>query len=267
MWISRYCCLFFIYSLLGWVYECIFCTIQNKKWENRGFLIGPICPIYGVGAVLVTWLSELFMPIGTPFYWMGALKIFLISFFGGIILEYSTSWTLEKLFHAVWWDYNNFPLNLNGRVSLFTSLGFGIAGPIVIFFVIPPIENLISLVPPLLVEFLSLVLVMICGADIALTVSALSDFERNIEQMEDSFNDRMDALVETVQSTMGRARQAAIHRVKSFRYPKIRSESLAQIRVAIRVPKPHFRGHLIFKPAGEEKKETTGEDEIVRTGN
>ncbi|MBR5116595.1 MAG: putative ABC transporter permease, partial [Lachnospiraceae bacterium] len=83
MLISKYCCLFFIYSLLGWIYECLFCTVKTGKWENRGFLIGPICPIYGTGAVLVTLLTGLFLPIGSPFSWMGALKIFLISFFGG----------------------------------------------------------------------------------------------------------------------------------------------------------------------------------------
>ena len=57
MWLSRYVCLFFIYSVLGWFYECTYCTIRTKKWENRGFLFGPICPIYGCGAVTVSLIT------------------------------------------------------------------------------------------------------------------------------------------------------------------------------------------------------------------
>ena len=59
MIVSKYICLFFIYSFLGWIYETIFCTIKGGKWENRGFLYGPICPIYGTGAALVIFLTEL----------------------------------------------------------------------------------------------------------------------------------------------------------------------------------------------------------------
>ena len=81
MWISRYFVYFVIFSFFGWIYESIYCTIKSKRWENRGFLYGPLCPIYGAGGVGIT----------------------------AIVLEYGTSWTLEKLFHAYWWDYSEMP--------------------------------------------------------------------------------------------------------------------------------------------------------------
>ena len=234
MWISRTICLFFVYSLMGWVYETIFCTVKTKKWENRGFLYGPVCPIYGSGAVAITLITQLLPPLtGLPFG-VEVLRICLIAFFGSMVLEYGTSWILEKLFHAVWWDYHDMPFNLHGRISLFSSLGFGVAGPIVVFFVIPPVTAVISMLSPIMTEFLALVFTIIGTADVTLTVSALTDFERDVVQAQEAFNDRMDALVENVQTSMGAARQAAVRRVKGFRYPKLATESLTGLVEAIR---------------------------------
>ena len=121
MWLSRYICLFFIYSFMGWIYETLYCTIKNGKWENRGFLFGPACPIYGTGAVAISVIMKVTIGNGIV---LSLWQIFLIAFIGSAGLEYITSWGLEKLFHAAWWDYSDFPLNLHGRISLFTSLGF-----------------------------------------------------------------------------------------------------------------------------------------------
>ena len=87
-----------IYSIIGWVYESTICSIGHRKLINRGFLNGPYCPIYGTGAVLV-----------------------LLFFAGALVtcsLEYLTSWLMEKLFHARWWDYSKRKFNIGGRVCL-----------------------------------------------------------------------------------------------------------------------------------------------------
>ena len=101
---------FFAYSFLGWVCECIYCSIPAKKFINRGFLEGPYCPIYGCGAMLVIYLL-------TPF----AAKPLLL-FVAGILvtsaLEYITSWLMEMFFHTKWWDYSTYPFNINGRICL-----------------------------------------------------------------------------------------------------------------------------------------------------
>jgi uncharacterized membrane protein len=231
--ISRYICLFFVYSVLGWVYESIFCTIKLGKWSNRGFLFGPACPIYGCGAVAISLIMKALPPMSAGHGWQDVLRIFLISMFGSMILEYVTSWLLEVLFHASWWDYSDMPLNLNGRISLFTSMGFGAAGPIVIYYIVPPFEQGMDMLPALLVEFLSLVAVAVTVSDLTLTVAALTDFERRVSEAEAEFNGRMDALVEDVQRSMNKAHQSAVRRVKNFKYPRLSVGHLAEIRDAL----------------------------------
>ena len=159
-----------IYSLIGWVYESIYCTVKSGKWENRGFLYGPACPIYGTGAVAISILITLTAGADVSFEpW----QIFLISVAGSAVLEYITSWALEKTFHALWWDYSYLPFNLNGRISLFTSLGFGGAGLIIVYYLAPATETLMSILSPLATEILALLLVVAFTVDMTLTVTAL----------------------------------------------------------------------------------------------
>lgn len=109
---NRYIISFFIFSITGWIWESIYCTIKNKKWANRGFLYGPLCPIYGFGSVCILILYDLNKSsvMAKP----SLLQIFIFSFFGSMILEYVSSYALEKLFHARWWDYTGMPLSING---------------------------------------------------------------------------------------------------------------------------------------------------------
>ena len=97
MWLSRYFVMFALYSVLGWVYESTFCTIKEGKWENRGFLYGPIVPIYGVGATGITMVYDALQNYAG--YSLNWWQVFLIGYLGSIVLEFGTSWVLEKLFH------------------------------------------------------------------------------------------------------------------------------------------------------------------------
>jgi len=193
MWISRYVCLFMIYSLMGWIYESVYCTIRKRKWENRGFLYGPICPIYGVGAIMISAVAYFFDRSGlalTPWH------IYFISVVGSAFLEYITSWTLEKIFHAIWWDYSHLPLNIHGRVSLFTSLGFGAGGLLIVYVIIPLTATAMKCVSPILTEFWALFLLFIFAVDFTLTVVALLHFDRIVTQAESNFNQNMATFVD-----------------------------------------------------------------------
>ena len=226
MWISRYICLFMIYGILGWIYESTFCTIKARKWENRGFLYGPFCPIYGVGAVLTSLIVSANQLYNLPIM---AWQIFFISIFGSMILEYVTSWGLEKLFHAIWWDYSGLPLNLNGRISLFTSIGFGFGGLLVAYVIAPAAENIVDSMSSIWIEFMALFFIMIFTIDMTLTVSALTRFEEMIIYAEKSFDGKMENLVENAQNRMnyfGILGKKAIHRVNKFRYIKINNEKI-----------------------------------------
>ncbi len=236
MWISRYFTYFAIFSCMGWIYETLYCTIKTGKWDNRGFLYGPVCPIYGVGGVAITALTDVVAAnVGNAenasFTWW---QVFLVSFFGSIVLEYTTSFLLEKLFHAYWWDYSSLPLNIHGRVCLPCSIGFGLAGLLVVYVIAPWTKEVTGWITPLGYEVLSLVFMCLYAIDTTLTVSALTHFEKVVIAAEDALNQYMDNVVDTIEekkhetiggkewmtrslSSMGFASKAAIRRVQGFK--------------------------------------------------
>lgn len=126
----RYYLLYFMYCVLGYLLECGYCSIKNKKIIlNRGFLIGPYLPIYGNGAMLIILLLKKYLD--------EPITLFIMSAVIATVLEYLTSFTMEKVFKARWWDYSDKSFNINGRVCLENSLLFGI-GSILIMYVINP---------------------------------------------------------------------------------------------------------------------------------
>jgi len=127
--ITYYFLLFMIYSILGWMLEVICKLYDEKKFINRGFLIGPYCPIYGCGAVLITLLLYK--------YSYDPLVLFIMTTLGCGILEYMTSFIMEKLYKARWWDYSKRLFNINGRVCLGTLIPFGIFGLILTYITNP----------------------------------------------------------------------------------------------------------------------------------
>ena len=120
-----YFLLFMTYSFLGWVMEVTLGLIQLKKFVNRGFLIGPYCPIYGFGGLLITFLLQKY--VNDP------IVLFFMALIICGILEYVTSYLMEKIFHARWWDYSNKKYNINGRVCLDTIIPFGLLGLIIMY--------------------------------------------------------------------------------------------------------------------------------------
>lgn len=119
--------IFFSFSIIGWCIEVFLKYLQYHRFINRGFLIGPYCPIYGAGAVLITvsvgYVSCVDSSYGTTF---------LISFVVCGTLEYLVSYVMEKRFHARWWDYSQKPMNLNGRIWIGNLVLFGLGGTIII---------------------------------------------------------------------------------------------------------------------------------------
>ncbi len=206
MWISKYFVYFVLFSCMGWIYESAYCTIKTGKWQNRGFLYGPLCPIYGVGAVAITFIVDQLQERDVPelFWW----QIFLIAFFGSIVLEYVTSYVLEKLFHAYWWDYSDVPLNINGRVCFPASCGFGLAGLLVVYGIAPMTKDMTGWISAPWMEVLSLLFMAIVASDATLTVSALTHFERNVVALETALNQHMEQFVTDVQEKKQAASEA-----------------------------------------------------------
>ena len=140
--IENYIALFFIYSIAGWIMESVSISIRNKKITNRGFLIGPYCPIYGWGVVLITILLQKYHDdIPATFF----LSILICG-----TLEYATSYFMEKIFKARWWDYSTRKFNINGRICLETLIPFGIAGTAITIWINPFLLKYINMVPTLI---------------------------------------------------------------------------------------------------------------------
>ena len=192
MVISQYFNIFIFFSFLGWIYECIFCTFKDRHWENRGFLFGPICPIYGSSVVLALIVFSS-LPILKDGFYTPVWQIFIICAFMSAVIEYSTSYILERLFHAVWWDYSGIPLNINGRICLPATCGFGIAGVLIVRFILPFVIALPMDEHQLVNELVSLVFMLLLGIDIAVTVASLTDMLKRMEAMQIEFDKRMQA--------------------------------------------------------------------------
>lgn len=134
--LSKLIILFFIYSVIGYICEVINCYMANKKFKDRGFLLGPYCPIYGFGALLLT--------LTLTKYQNDLLILFATSMLICGILEYFTSYILEKIFKMRWWDYSKNKYNINGRICLETLIPFGLGGVIIIKLLNPIFMNLIN---------------------------------------------------------------------------------------------------------------------------
>ncbi len=157
---------FFIYSFFGYLSEIILCSIGEKKLVNRGFLFGPILPIYGFGMLTVLLLTK-----NTT---NNLALTFLISMVACSVLEYLTSFLLEKLFHIKWWDYSKSDkLNLNGRICLRNCLAFGIAGSIIVYQVQPLVSSFVAFFPLTLKIILAIVLLCLLIFDTAVSILAI----------------------------------------------------------------------------------------------
>lgn len=168
---------FLLYSFIGWIYESILVSISERRLVNRGFLNGPICPIYGCGAVLaIVLLHDFTNPV----------LIFLISSFGASVLEYATSWGMEKLFHARWWDYSHFRFNIQGRICLLGAIVFGFGGVAIIDVVQPQVERLTAMIPPLAMHVICVACTVAVLADTIVTVLGVIGLSDNLAKFSET---------------------------------------------------------------------------------
>ena len=160
--------LFFVYSFAGWCMEVILKYRQYHRFINRGFLTGPVCPIYGTGALLITViignLARFESGIGTTF----ALSFLICG-----TVEYLTGYFLELFFHARWWDYSNKPMNLHGRVWIGNLVLFGVAGVAIIHLINPLIYRFFGLFTFTVRETAAIILLVILGADLIISYFVL----------------------------------------------------------------------------------------------
>ena len=173
----RFLWIFFIYAFLGWCTEVSYAALVTGKFVNRGFLNGPVCPVYGFGVVIVlAGLSPLEDNL-------------LLLFLGSVVLtsalEWLTGFVLEKLFHQRWWDYSDQPFNLSGYVCLRFSVAWGFACLFVVKLLHPTVLLFIRLIPRPLGLALLVLLGGVMAVDLTATVSSIVKLNRRLEQIDE----------------------------------------------------------------------------------
>lgn len=169
--IVKYILLFFFYSSSGWCLESLYCSLGQKKFVNRGFLTGPLCPIYGTAAVVMTIL------IYNPFK-DNALMVFLLGIVLCDIVEYLTSFIMEKLFAARWWDYTYEFLNIKGRICLKHSLFWGIISIVFVKVIHPFVDSLYSKIDGGYTIYILIAILVIFAFDLANAIRKAMDIRK-----------------------------------------------------------------------------------------
>lgn len=168
--------IFIFYGVFGWIYESCLVSIQKKSLVNRGFLNGPIIPIYGCGALFIYL-----------FFWEHRSNLFLV-FLGGALLattiEYITSLLMELLFHTRWWDYSQYPFNLKGRVCLMVSLFWGLLTILMLHIFQPGIQFLIDRIPRRTGELIGYVIIPLFVMDIVSAVITSVKLDRILMRLQ-----------------------------------------------------------------------------------
>ncbi len=176
--LTQWVLFFFIYSFIGWVWECCFVSVRKHRWVNRGFMYGPMLPIYGFGALAVL-ISTIRVRDSIPL-------IFLFGMVGATLLEYVTGAVMERLFNVKYWDYSNQKFNLNGYICLTSSLGWGLFSVLLVKFVHVPIEGAVLKIPTIIAEGIAFVLTVAAAVDVTQSFNDAMDLKRILAQLEES---------------------------------------------------------------------------------
>lgn len=168
--IFTYILYFFFYSAVGWLMESLACSSAQKRWINRGFLTGPMCPIYGTGAVA---LSVLLTPLRAH-----PLLVCILGMVITDVVELITGILMEKLFHTRWWDYSNRKYNFMGHICLRNTLYWGIATLGFMYLVHPFFALLLGKIPPLAIKIIVILILIIFVLDLIHAFLAAADFRK-----------------------------------------------------------------------------------------
>lgn len=169
---------FFIYSFIGWVWESCYVSVRKRRWVNRGFMHGPMLPLYGSGAIVV-----LVSTIGVR---ENAALIFLLGMMAATVLEYFTGAAMERLFHVRYWDYSNQKLNLHGYICVTSSLCWGFFSVLLVRVVHVPVETAVLRIPQTVSEGAALVLSVAAAVDLTQSFNEAMDLKRILSQLEES---------------------------------------------------------------------------------
>ena len=173
--------LFFFYCFCGWVWESCYVSACRRQWVNRGFLHGPLLPIYGSGAIIILFVT---LPVEQDLR-----LVFLLGMIAATVLEYITGAVMERLFKVRYWDYSHHRFNLNGHICLTSSLAWGFFSILLVRFIHPPIAGLLADVPSWLVDPLALVITVAFTVDVVRSVQEALDLKEVLTRLTEENED------------------------------------------------------------------------------
>ena len=182
--------IFFIYCFIGWFYEStLYSIVEQRRFMNRGYFLGPYCSIYGVVILsAVYFLQDIESYIKVMI--MGALLVTAI--------EYITSYILEKLFDARYWDYSSYPLNINGRVSVISSIFFGFTTMFGVKILHPFLEGMVTKIPEKYRIITAITMLVIFIIDGIMTTVSMCNLNKKCKAIYDQLNEFVDSKFETM---------------------------------------------------------------------
>ena len=204
--------IFALISFGGWVYETIYCSVVEGEFTKRGFLFGPTCPIYGIGALAV-WL--VLGQISNPFI------VFIIGGFLATVIEYSTGLFLERRFKKKWWDYSMFKFNLHGRICPQASAVFGAFSVTSVFVLVPAMLNILMLFSRHTISVMAFIVVTLYFLDTVASLlwngptthhkveAAAQDASLRIEEAAHNASHQVDAMAQSASQKVSAAAQNA----------------------------------------------------------
>lgn len=213
---------FMIYCFMGWVWESSYRSIRQRKLINSGFLFGPYIPIYGFGGLLY---------VAVMHFTLDPVKLFFVGATLACLLEYLTSWAMEKIFHARWWDYSDSPFNLNGRICLAGFVTFGLFAAVMPYVQLG-VGVLVDAVPETWRIVMSVGFLLVVATDFANTVDSLMKLNHLLERVQKSLKKQTVQMAEFWTGIGRRQRWIGKRMLKVF--PKFRSikypEAMKRIR-------------------------------------
>ena len=190
---ALYFILFMIYSVIGWLIEIVVVGTKEKKFINRGFMIGPYLPIYGYSSIIMIFYLN--------HYKDNIVTVFLLAVIVCSIMEYLVSYFLEKIFNARWWDYSTRKFNINGRVCLTNAFAFGILGVLLVYIVNPFLEELLLKINSKLLIIIALWLLTIYIVDLILSFDVTFRLKNKITKLKkdntEEFNVKVKEMIES----------------------------------------------------------------------
>lgn len=206
--IKIYIC-FFIYSIIGWIWESFLCSsVELKKLVNRGFFLGPYCPIYGLGATLSYLLLR---DVGS------ATLIFILASIVSCTIEYIVGYILEKIFKDRWWNYDNYPFQLHGRVCLYGLVIFGLANVVIVKFSTPFLMFSLSVIKDSILIGLAISISLVSFVDLIITISARKKLNKKLSNIHERLEEKADIYFENMTNSSAFSNEYLLERGKMIR--------------------------------------------------